>query len=206
MDEGGNREYFSSAPNLANELGALEGAQAAEAAELLDVLLHKRVDPLKAEAVDLSAKANAAREILRANGQQISEARQAQVKGLAGFLGAVRSELIPNFIPKQVTPNVVPPLEGGGFRMAGMNPDAIKDPAAREKYKAAILENSRNGVLNSRQNMLQNLQAVFSRPIVDRMQQFANTDEVGLSLVQEWARTAHLTDAERAVVFGSPTQ
>lgn len=204
--EGGNPEYFSKAANVANELGALEGDHATEAAQLLDVLLRKSVDPLKVGSVDLSAKANAARAILRANGQPTSGARKEEVKALAGFLGGVRRELIPNFIPKPAKPNVKPPVEGAGPRIAGMDPNAIKDPVAREKYKAAILENRRNGVLNSRQIMLQDLQADFSQPIVDRMKRFANTDEVGLSLVQEWVRTANLTDAERAVVFDSQAQ
>jgi hypothetical protein len=87
-----------------------------------------------------------------------------------------------------------------------MNPDAIKDPVAREKYKAALLENSLNAVQNSRQIMLQDLQAEFSQPIVERLKRFANTGEVGLSLVQEWVRTANLTDAERAVVFEGRAQ
>lgn len=204
--EGGNTEYFSQAANLANELGALKGDHATEAAQLLDVLLRKSVDPLKVGAVDLSAKRNAAREILHATGQPTSDARQAEVKALAGFLGAVRRELIPNFIPKPATLNVMPPIEGTGLRIAGMDPNAIKDPVAREKYKAALLQNRRNAVQNSRQIMLQDLQAAFSQPIVERMKRFANTDEVGLSLVQEWAQTAKLTDAERAVVFDHQAQ
>jgi hypothetical protein len=204
--EGGNPEYFDKAGNVANELIALEGDHAAEAAQLLDVLLRKSVDPLKVESVDLSAKANAARAILRAQGQPTSGVRQTEVKALARFLGSVRGELIPNFVPKAVTFNVRPPVEGAGPRVAGMDPNAIADPVAREKYKTALLENRRNSVQNSRQIVLRDLQADFSQPIVERMQRFANTDEVALSLVQEWVRTAHLTDIERAVVFSSPAQ
>ena len=204
--EGGNPEYFSKAANVANELGALEGDHATEAAKLLDVLLRKSVDPLKVDAVDLSAKRNAARAILHATGQPTSEARQAEVKVLAAFLGAVRREFIPNYIPKPAKLNVMPPVAGAGPRIAGMNADAIKDPVAREKYKAAILENSRNTVQNTRQIMLQDLQADFSQPIIERMKRFANTDAVGLSLVQEWVRTANLSDAERAVVFDDQAQ
>lgn len=204
--EGGNPEYFGNAADLANELSALKVDHATEAANLLDVLLRKSVDPLKVGAADLSAKAKAARETLGVNRQSTSDVRQEEVKALAGFLGSVRGELIPNFIPKAVKPNVKPPVAGAGPRIAGMDPNAIEDPVAREKYKAAILENRRNGVLNSRQIMLQDLQADFSQPIIERMKRFANTDEVGLSFVQEWVRTAHLTEAERAVVFNSPAQ
>jgi hypothetical protein len=197
--EGGNLEYFMQANGVVNGLKGLGDDEAVNAAVLLDTLLRKNVESVEVGTADLSAKAGAAREILRVN-NQAAAARPADVKALAGFLGAVRRELIPNFVAKPVTMNVRPPA-GDGPRMAGMDPNAIADPVAREKYRAAILENSRSSVLNSRQIMLQDLQADFSQPIVDRLKRFAETDAVGLSLVQTWVETAHLSDAEVALVF-----
>lgn len=69
------------------------------------------------------------------------------------FIGRLSKELIPNFKPKAVTANVIPPISSGPM-MAGMNPDAIKDPVAREAYIKAREENSQNSVLNSRQHSL----------------------------------------------------
>jgi hypothetical protein len=199
--KGGNPEYFVSAKKVANELKGFGGDEAANAAALLDTLLRKNVESVQVGTTDLAAKASAAREILRAEDETAS-ARAADVKALAGFLGAIRRELIADFVARPVVANVSPPI-GGGPRMAGMNPNAIADPVAREAYKAAILENSRNAVLNSRQIVLRDLQADLSQPIIDRLKRFANTDAVGLSLVQEWVETAKLTDAERARVFDS---
>jgi hypothetical protein len=202
--KGGNPEYFVSAKKVANELKGLGGDEAASAAVLLDTLLRKNVESVQVGTMDLSAKASAAREILRAEDETAS-ARAADVKALAGFLGAVRRELIADFVARPVVANVSPPI-GSGPRMAGMNPNAIADPVAREAYRAAILENSRNAVLNSRQIVLKDLQADLSPPIVDRLKRFANKDAVGLSLVQEWVDAAELTDAERALVFDGPPQ
>jgi hypothetical protein len=202
--EGGNSEYFVSAKKVANELKGLGGDEAASAAVLLDTLLRKNVQSVEVGTTDLAAKASAAREILRAEDESAS-ARETDVKALAGFLGAIRRELIADFVARPVVANVSPPM-GDGPRMAGMNPNAIADPVAREAYRAAILENSRNSVLNSRQIVLHDLQEDFSQPIVDRMKQFAKSDASALSLVQEWVQTADLTNSEHAFVFGDQTQ
>lgn len=42
-----------------------------------------------------------------------------------------------------VTANVAPPMDTGQGVMAGMSPEAIKDPVARKKYEDAIAENNR---------------------------------------------------------------
>jgi hypothetical protein len=201
--EGGNPEYFVSAKKVANELKGLGGDEAASAAVLLDTLLRKNVESVEVGTTDLAAKASAAREILRAQDETAS-ARETDVKALTGFLGAVRRELIPDFVARPVVANVSPPI-GAGPRMAGMNPNAIADPVAREAYRAAILENSRNSVLNSRQVVLHDLQEDLSRPIVDRMKQFAKSDASALSLVQEWVQMANLTNSARAFVFDDQT-
>ena len=79
---------------------------------------------------------------------------------LSEFLGKVRGEMIPGYMPKKVTANVMPPVDTTGRdgpRISGMDPDAIKDPAAREHYIQAIRENSLNNACNTRQSMLSDI-------------------------------------------------
>lgn len=204
--EGGNVEYFAKAADLADGLTKQGATQTASAAKLLDVLVRKRVESIEVGTADLSTKTKVVRQMLREDGAGRSTGVRAEdAKSLAMLLGAVREEIVPNFSAKRVTMNVRPPA-GSGPSVSGMNPDAIADPVARERYKAAILENRRNNVLNSRQRMLREMQTDFAQPIVDLMRQFANQDSVGLSLVQEWVGIARLTSAERAVVFSGPAQ
>ena len=47
--------------------------------------------------------------------------------------------------------NVMPPLATNGLFMAGMDPEAIKDPAAREQYKTAIEQNKRRNEKSKRE-------------------------------------------------------
>ncbi len=204
--EGGSVEYFARAADLADGLTTQAGARTDSAGKLLEVLVRKKVESVEVGTADLSTKANLARQMLREDdaGRSIG-VRAEDVKALAMLLGAVREEILPNFSAKRVTMNVRPPA-GSGPSVSGMNPDAIADPVARERYKAAILENRRNNMLNSRQRLLRDMQADFAQPIVDRMRQFANQDSVDLSLVQEWVRTARLTGVERNIVFSSPAQ
>lgn len=204
--EGGNVAYFARAAELADGLATQAGAQTDSAGKLLEVLVRRKVESVEVGTADLSAKAKLARQMLREDdvGKSIG-ARAEEVKPLAMLLGAVREEVLPNFSAKRVTMNVRPP-RGSGPGVSGMDPDAIADPVARERYKAAILENRRNAMLNSRQRLLRDMEADFAPPIVDLMRQFANQDSVGLSLVQEWVRTARLTGVERSIVLSSPAQ
>jgi hypothetical protein len=201
--EGGNLAYFTKAVSLADELNALPGSQATDAVELLEVLIRKKVESVDVGVNDLSVKAKTAREILQDDSPTTSSLREEKLRALAGFLGSVRQELIADFVAKPVKMNVTPPDSGAGPRIAGMDPNAIADTAAREKYKAAILDNRRHAVLNSRQTMLRNLQAEFTQPILDLMRRTAHSDDMGLNLVQQFATTAQLTASERAVVFNT---
>ncbi len=204
--DGGNVDYFERAAELADGLATQAGAQTDSAGKLLEVLVRKKVESVEVGTADLSAKAKLARQVLRQDGvKRATGARAEEVKPLAMLLGAIREEIQPNFSAKRVTMNVRPP-PGSGPSVSGMDPDAIADPVARERYKAAILENRRNNMLNSRQRLLRDMQADFAQPIVDLMRRFADQDSVGLSLVHEWVLTAGLTAAERAVVFSSPAQ
>ena len=201
--EGGNSAYFAKAASLADELNALPGSQVTEATELLRVLVRKKVESIDIGVDDLSVKAKTAREILNDDTSATSGLREEKLSALAGFLGSVRQELMADFVAKPVTMNVMPPDSGGGPRIAGMDPNAIADIGAREKYKAAILKNRQHAVLNSRQTMLRNLQVEFTQPIVDLMRHIAHSDDIGLSLVQQAATTAQLTDGERVTVFNT---
>jgi hypothetical protein len=87
------------------------------------------------EDVDLSALAKALGPI---------EARRQAAKVWLDVLTAIDRSLDPNFNPDDVPERgVIPPPSNGAQFPPGADPKAIKDPAARAEYEAALRENRR---------------------------------------------------------------
>lgn len=62
------------------------------------------------------------------------------------------------------------------WRVAGMDPKAIANLVAREKYKGAILKNQLNNLMNERQGQLHHMETQFAKPIVEYMNRVAASD------------------------------
>ncbi|MDD2710210.1 MAG: hypothetical protein PHV34_19685 [Verrucomicrobiae bacterium] len=82
----------------------------------------------------------------------------------SNVLQTIKKNKIEDFVPKIVYLNV--PLPKGVYGAAGMNPDAIKDPEQKKKYKAAIEENRSNAETNEYQSALVESEAKVERSIV----------------------------------------
>ena len=118
---------------------------------------------------------------------------------LAGSLGRVRKEIIPNYKEKPVSLNVAPPADTGEFSYSGMDPNDVKDPVARRKWLDAIRENILNGVSNSRQQEARGMEPSLGRNILDYLFDTfdAIADRKGSSAVlAKCVKEARLTDKE----------
>ena len=121
---------------------------------------------------------------------------QDDARSVASFLGAIRSERIPNFVPLPVVANVAPPDNVPGF--AGMDPNAISDPGAKEKYLEAISSNERNNSINRRQAQLEKVDRLISGRVLDYVCKVAKKFNVPPSEVDQWAALGKFNENEKA--------
>jgi len=164
--------YYQGATKIANDLSSIdEGDANREGLALLRSVLAKssankefREADIAVGSSDLESIQSLTRFLL--NHDAVPAALQSdKAVTLAAVLGVIRGEVKPNYVEKRVYENVMPPV-GEGILIAGMDPDSIADPAAREKYKIAIRENERINLENRRQSMLQILEREFATPVV----------------------------------------
>jgi hypothetical protein len=199
-------EYFVQAAQLAGELQAAPVEQSiGPARKLLTSLLAKaskspgvRSADFDIGSADLAAIRRLANVLLVHGNAQPHDAERS-VELLADVLGRVRTELIPKYVPKLVVQNVQPPAGVPG--MAGMNPDAIQDRTARQKYLDAIKENQRNNLMNKRQPDLATFEAELASPIVRFMGMVVRSSAAGRATVERAIPLAHLKDSERVEVL-----
>ena len=199
-EAGKTQEYYAEAASIANHImvDSTSGNINRVAARLLESLLSKAAQLPKTSPDDLFVMQKVA-SYLVTNANASTEEQRTNVRLVSRFLGEIRKEIIPNFKRKSVTLNVSPPPGVAG--MAGMDPEAIRDPIARAKYKAAIRENQSNNLLNTRQTVLRNIEREVSEPIVRYMiATFQAWDGGSSALVAECIKNARLTDEEREEV------
>jgi hypothetical protein len=121
---------------------------------------------------------------------------QDAARSLASFLGAIRSERIPNFVALPVSANVAPPEGVPGF--AGMDPNAISDPGAKAKYLEALKANERNHSINQRQAQLGQVDRFISRQVLSYVGKVVKKWNVPSSEVDQWVTSGKLNESERA--------
>jgi len=86
------------------------------------------------------------------------EIRQQALRTWLKILATIDSKLNPNFDPEDVPEaNIMPPRSGGVRFPAGVDPKAIKDPAARAEYEAALKKNHDKAELYRLQTKLRRL-------------------------------------------------
>lgn len=199
-------EYYVGARRIADGLvGHDDPAANAAGMQLLRNVLAKRSESLSRTdadfdvgAADILAVETIARFLLEHD--NVSDEQQlGKVPLFANALGKVRREIVPNYVPKRVLENVAPPPGVPG--MAGMDPEAISDPVAREKYRAAIRENELNNLMNKRQQELHEVEAELAIPIVEYLSRVAAADSTGTKVIRQAIVDARLTDAEKAQVL-----
>lgn len=196
-DGSGDRqyEYYVAASVIARDLFRYEQADANSAAlVLLDNLMAKRGEPrpevsdsdFEVGAADLIAIGDVARYLL-APGNAASGPQEPKVRPFSRVLGLVRSEILPGYTPKPATMNVPPPAGKGGMTFTGMDPNAIADPVAREKYKAEIRQNRLNNLSNKRQRQrqLQRMETEFAKPVVAYLSRVALLKPDARNLIRE---------------------
>lgn len=206
-------DYYTNANRIAGDLVGYEQNAANDAAvDLLRKIRSKRSSSIEASdadfevgATDLIATQTLTRYLLENDAVSPSK-RHAKLRVLAQVLGDVRAEMQPNYVQRQVVANVQPPPGGEGIRIAGMNPKAIADPVAREKYEAAIRENKLANLMNKRQRELRRMDIEFAKPIVEYLGRVVATDATAVGIVHEAITSARLTDAEINKVTRRPTQ
>ncbi len=121
---------------------------------------------------------------------------------LARYLGRVRSERIRDYKPKPSPLNVAPPTGGNEPMIAGMDPDDIKDPVLRAKYKAAIREAAENSVENMRQTQLLGMdQLAISEAFISYLVETFRGRRDAAATLDECMKTAKLTDQEKKKVL-----
>lgn len=114
------------------------GAYFARAREIVESLPYESSGPAQVGATDLRVMTTLAG-FLSAPATVPADLEQQKVRLLATLLGRLRNERVTEYVWQEVYLNVAPPPGVRGT--AGMSPDAIEDPAAREQYKAAGREN-----------------------------------------------------------------
>jgi hypothetical protein len=126
------------------------------------------------------------------------EERQSNCMVLSKYLGRIRNEIVPNYSPKNVVENVMPPSAVSKTpRFPGMDPKAISDPVARTLYESAIRNNQDNILCNSRQTELNMIQHKMSKPIIVYMNNIFRKDNISSSIINECIKNAKLTDEEK---------
>ena len=193
-------DYYSQASSIANDIASTHTQAGINtvAALFLQNLMAREVPPAEIGADDLWIMGKISATLLSAT--DVSETdRQEIVLLLSKFLGRIRSEIVPGYVPKHVVANV--PLPEGVAGMAGMNPEAISDPIAQAKYEASIRENQENNRINSRQVALRRLDKQMSRPVVEYIIQTLGANVAPRELVEQCIRDARLNDSEKAEVI-----
>ena len=204
---GKTSEYYQRATEIIKDI---KGAAASGrtnlnevAATLLDNLLSKEVrieevdDHFEVE--DLSAMERVAGYL---NLRQASSANERQRVGrlLSRYLGRIRKELIPDFKPNPTVQNVIPPPGTPGPMIAGMDPDAIDDPVAKAKYKAAIRQNHLDAVQNGRQLFLARCDVIAREQIINYLVEATNAGALTSADLAECVKSATLTEDEKKEV------
>jgi hypothetical protein len=142
---------------------------------------------------------------LISTGDAISlDERQNNTGLLSDFLGRIRNEMVIDYKPKIVFANVSPPT--GVLGMAGMSPDAIKDPIAKANYEAAIKHNRENNASNARQRALVESDKEVSRPIIAYMIETFRAGHAPSDLLNRWISAAMLSEHEKANVLSGNTK
>jgi hypothetical protein len=175
--------YFVEANSIASGLFEQDRDEAdAGALLLLRNLFAKNTRSVEVGAADLVAESKVGRFIL-ANRARTSELRLQQSETLAELLKRIRGEFLADYVPKEVYMNVAPP-SGDGPSIAGMSPEAIADPVARDRYRDAILQNQSDNLTNARQAELLSMDREFSKPILDHIRRQAVAGEIAEKVVQ----------------------
>ena len=195
-NQGDRGRYYSKGAAIAKEI-KVKSSKAnlnGPAAKLLGSLLAKQVNPEEAGTSDLSTMRDLAAYLASNDDVPIDE-RRLTASLLCKCLGKVRKEKVPNFMPKPVVSNVAPPPDVPGF--AGMSPDAIKDPAAREKYKSAIRENQDNARNNSRQREIKRVEWAVSKKLKSYLPRAFKARDISMPVLPQCLNDAGFNDQER---------
>lgn len=192
----GQYRYFAEAIAIASALSGKDRGEAEVGSlRLLNNLLMKRATSVEVGAADLVAQSRVARFVL-AHLANTPEQRRAQAQSLAELLKRVRRELQAGYVPKPVYMNVAPPA-GQGPRLAGMSPDAIVDPSAREKYEEAILQNQLDNLTNTRQAELQRMNEELGKAILGQLRQRAAAGELNVEVIEGLLRAPGFSAEEK---------
>lgn len=206
--DGKHSQYFSRADEIIKRL-PYEASQEAQPGglKLLSAMLAKKIpssddddwkQAVNVGSADIRAMTMLGR-FLAGNAEISADLEQQKVRLLATLLGRLRGERIPGYVPEKMSLNVRPPAGVRG--MAGMSPDAIEDPVAREQYRAAIRENSLKGLRYKRQRALEESEKIVARPIVEHLSQAAGNDGAVANAVVSSIALARLSESEKEEVL-----
>lgn len=175
-------------------LDAPEKYPPAAPAKILDVLTEKMTNSADA---DLPSTGEQLVLNIIQSDRAMTQQSQDSARSVASFLGAIRSERIPNFVELPVSANVAPPDDvPGGF--AGMDPNAISDPAAKGKYLEALKSNERNNSTNKRQAQLEKIDRRISGRALDYIDKVVKKLNVPSSEVDKWVASGKFNELEKA--------
>jgi hypothetical protein len=207
-DAGKTFEYYQRAHGIINEIKSESGGPGSTnlnglAITLLNNLLSKHVKLNEAddrfEVEDLSTMESVFGYLDSRPAASPEERRQTALL-LSRYLGRIREEIIPNFKAKPVVQNVMPPAGTPGPVIAGMDPDAIRDPQARQKYEAAIRQNRLNAVENGRQIFLLRCEIIARDRIVKNIVESFDSGALSTSDLEKCMALAGMTEAEKSNV------
>lgn len=194
--KGDHRKYYSKAADIAQEIrvNSSKTDLSSAAAKLLENILSKQVDPAEAGTSDLATMQELA-SYLVSNDDVSAENRRNNVRLLCKYLGKVQKERVPDFKPKPVFENVAPPPGVPG--VAGMSPEAIKDPAARAQYEEAIRGNRENRALNARQTKLRSMEWSMRKQLKGYMLKTFKAEDVASTALSECMKDAGFDGKEQ---------
>ena len=195
---GRTREYYAQVDEMAKDIAktSTEVDLSEIAARLLGNLVTKDVHDVNVGSRDLYAMRRLVLYLFSRN--HTSTTNNPDVARLLSLcLGKIRKEIIPNYKWAPACPNVVPPLSGGQPVFAGMDPAAISDPVARAAYEKAIRKNNENGVTNSRQSTLKQIEPRMAQYTMNYLIDTFHATDLSSPILAECISLAQFSEKEK---------
>lgn len=197
---GESHQYYVEATRIAADVNGSSVVSTTDRNKILtrlfEALLSKANEVPKTSTDDLFTMQKVASHLL-SNANVFDDDRRVTVQLLSRYLGEIRKEIVRDYERKAVILNVSPPPGVSGMVFSGMDPEAIRDPDGRAKYKAAIRENQENNSANTRQVVLRNIDGEVRESIMAYMIAAFETEGSSSALAAECIKNARLTEKER---------
>lgn len=192
-------EYYTKALAFSQQIESGEIENGERAYFMLKHILSRDTSPAGSYSPDLHAMKHLSLYLMLAPESKVAwHADVARV--VSRVLGGVRDEMIADYEPLPVFLNIMP-QDVEGFAFAGMRPEAIDDPAARERYEKALKQNAMNARMNQRQRSLGRIERILKWSVIQYLREARRSGVLAEDILDECILLARLVDAEVMIVL-----